>query len=172
MAKRSQKKRKEVKNMGMNMFDEARSVQGMMRMRNLTQSEMARQMGVSQSFIANKLRLLKLGRDEEEKICSAALTERHARALLKLRDADLRRQALERVCERRMNVAETEALVDMLHDGYAPRAIGVAERLERVGVFRQTLKQSLATLASLGVDVKQSINYYGNKMYITICIEE
>jgi ParB family chromosome partitioning protein len=158
--------------MGMNMFEEARSVQGMMRMRNLTQSEMARQLGVSQSFVANKLRLLKLGRDEEEKICSAELTERHARALLKLRDADLRRQALERVCERKMNVAETEALVDMLHDGCAPRVIGGAERLERVNVFRETLRRSLETLSSLGVNVKQSTNYYGNKMYITISIEE
>ena len=156
----------------MNMFDEARSVQGMMKMRGLTQGEMAKQLGVSQSFVANKLRLLQLSTEEEERICTANLTERHARALLKLKDQDLRSEALERVCERRMNVAETEALVDMLHDTSAPKIIGGAERLERVSTFRRTLKESLSTLASLGVEVKQTTNYYGNKMYITICIEE
>ena len=140
--------------------------------RGLTQSEMAKQLGVSQSFVANKLRLLHFGREEEERICTAALTERHARALLKLKDRELRSEALDRVCERKMNVAETEALVDMLHDGHAPSIIGGAERLERVSTFRRTLKESLSTLASLGVEVKHSTNYYGSKMYITICIEE
>lgn len=157
----------------MNMFDEARSVQGMLKMRSMTQSDMAKQMGVSQSYVANKLRLLSFGEEEQQKICSEGLSERHARALLKLKSAELRSQALDRICRQGLTVRETEALVDLLHDGTAPERIGsAAKRMEGVECFLDTLKASLQTLSAIGVDASRTVGYYGKKMYITICIEE
>ena len=58
----------------MNMFEEATALSTMMKMTDMTQSEMARKLGVSQSYVANKLRLLKLGCEEREKILSASLS--------------------------------------------------------------------------------------------------
>ena len=95
-----------------------------------------------------------------------------ARALLRLDDPETRRTALDRICERRLNVAEAEALVDMLHDGQAPKRIGRATKLSRIDTFIDTVKQSLKTLSSLGIDAKESISYYGSKTYITISIDE
>lgn len=156
----------------MNMFEEARAIRTMMKMCSMTQEGMAKKLGVSQSYVANKLRLLKLSEECERRITEAKLSERHARALLRLEDPEVRRSALERVCERRLNVAETEALVDMLHDGQAPKRIGKATKLSRIDTFIDTVKQSLKTLSSLGIDAKESISYYGTKTYITISIDE
>lgn len=156
----------------MNMFEEARSLKGMMKMLSITQDEMAKKLGVSQSYVANKLRLLKYSGDCEKIIIDGALSERHARAVLRLNDDAARISALKRICERRLTVAESEALVDLLHDGDAPRRIGNAERIFCVDTFKDTLKRSLSTLKSLGVDATQSISYYGKKTYITVCIDE
>lgn len=156
----------------MNMFDEARAIRAMMEMCAMTQDGMAKKLGVSQSYVANKLRLLKLPCELEKRIVEQGLSERHARALLRLDDPEARRAALDRICERRLNVAEAEALVDMLHDGQAPKRIGRATKLSRIDTFIDTVKQSLKTLSSLGIDAKESISYYGSKTYITISIDE
>ncbi|MBQ8529302.1 MAG: hypothetical protein IJ459_06145 [Clostridia bacterium] len=156
----------------MNMFDEARAIRAMMEMCAMTQDGMAKKLGVSQSYVANKLRLLKLPCEFEKRIVEGGLSERHARALLRLDDPEARRTALDRICERRLNVAEAEALVDMLHDGQAPKRIGKATKLSRIDTFIDTVKQSLKTLSSLGIDAKESISYYGSKTYITISIDE
>ena len=156
----------------MNMFDEARAIRAMMEMCAMTQDGMAKKLGVSQSYVANKLRLLKLPCELEKRIVEGGLSERHARALLRLDDPEARRTALDRICERRLNVAEAEALVDMLHDGQAPKRIGRATKLSRIDTFIDTVKQSLNTLSSLGIDAKESISYYGSKTYITISIDE
>ena len=68
----------------MSIFDQARAIETMLRMWGVTQSEMAKRMGVSQSYIANKLRLLRAGEEFERRCTALALTERHARALLRL----------------------------------------------------------------------------------------
>ncbi|MBO5907892.1 MAG: hypothetical protein J6Q85_07060 [Clostridia bacterium] len=156
----------------MNMFDEARAVLGVIKMQNITQGEMARQLGVSQSYVANKLRLLKFSPEMEKKIIEAALTERHARALLRLDNEDKINTALARIIERRLNVAESEALVDMLADTEAPKKIGGADRLFKIDTFKDTLKHSINTLVCAGVDARQSVSYYGTKTYITVCIDE
>ena len=72
----------------MDMFDEARAIRSTMELCHLTQSELARQLGVSQSYVANKLRLLKFSEKMAEKIRAAGLSERHARALLRLIESE------------------------------------------------------------------------------------
>lgn len=78
----------------------------------LTQDEIARKVGGSQSAIANKLRLLRFSREEQAKILDARLSERHARALLRLKNPQKRALALEEMVRRGCNVAAAEALVD------------------------------------------------------------
>jgi len=156
----------------MNMFDEARSMHGMIQMCKMTQSELAQKLGVSQSYVANKLRLLKFGEEMQKKITDSAISERHARTLLRLEEEELMSSALSTVIERRLNVQETEALVDFLHNGQAPKRISNAERHSRISTFKDTLRESLESLSRIGVDARQSVNFYGTKTYITICIDE
>lgn len=153
------------------MFDEARSLLGMIKMRGATQKEIAKALGVSQSYVANKLRLLSFTKEERERITSAALTERHARALLRL-TGEARARALETTAKRGLNVRECEALVDFLHDGEAPRIIGRALEGERIKKFTETLEESVVTLRSLGIDASIDRTHHGRKLYLTVCIAE
>lgn len=154
----------------MSIFDEARSISVMMKMRRMTQSQTAKMLGVSQSYVANKLRLLNLDEKLQKRICEANLTERHARALLRL-TAEGREAALEEIIERKMTVAEAEALVDFLHIKDISETVGQSDRLRSVGYFMDETKKTLSALRSLGVFATQKVSYYGSKIMITICIE-
>lgn len=156
----------------MSMFDEAKSIATMMKMRNLTQGEVAKMLGVSQSYVANKLRLLKLDESMRERIIKADLSERHARAILRLKSDEDRSKALDKICERGLSVAESEALVDMLSLTEVPTVFGKAKALLAIDAFIDSIKQSLAIIRSSGADAKSKINYENNKVYISICIDE
>ena len=156
----------------MNMFEEAASINGMMKMMGLTQLEMAKKLGVSQSYVANKIRLMKHTDEHKKRILELGLSERHARALLRLEDEGVRDIALRKIGERGFNVAETEALIDLLYEQEAPKRIGKADRLSAVSSFRESIKGSLQRLSALGVDAKERSYYFQDKLYITIAIEE
>lgn len=96
----------------MDMFDEAHAIESTMRLCNLTQNELAARLGVSQSYVANKLRLLSFSRKMTEKIKAAGITERHARSLLRLGDEAEAERILDEVSARSLTVRECEALVD------------------------------------------------------------
>jgi ParB family chromosome partitioning protein len=78
----------------------------------LTQEEISRRAGISQSTVANKLRLLRMTDAERQKILSNDLSERHARALLRLRSPAERLCALETICKKKLSVAASEALIE------------------------------------------------------------
>ena len=156
----------------MSMFDEARSIATMMKMRKMTQGQVAAMLGVSQPYVANKLRLLKLDASMQEKIIKAGLSERHARAILKLKNDDDRAKALDKICERGLSVAESEALVDMLTLTDAPKSFGKAKTLSAIDSFIDQTKRSLDIVRASGAGAKSKISYENNKVYISICIDE
>ena len=98
----------------LNMFEQAEAFQRLIQEFHLTQEEAARRVSMSQSAVANKLRILRLSPEEREKILAAGLTERHARALLKLDDPLLRAEALEHILGRKMNVSASETYIDQI----------------------------------------------------------
>ena len=155
----------------MEMFDEARAIEGTLKLCNITQRELAERMGVSQSYVANKLRLLSFSPYLEKIIVKHGISERHARALLRLEGDEDRLEILEKVIARDLTVRECEALVDLKVDTYAPTVISRAESGECLGAFLTTLKRSLDTLRSHGIDASDTTSYYGNKMYVTLCFE-
>ena len=155
----------------MNMFEEAKSLDGMLKMRKLSQTEAAKMLGVSQSYVANKLRLLGLEEGLQEKIVAAGLTERHARALLRLKSKEDQQKALDIICARRLSVAESEALVDFMKTSELSRIIGRADRLRGIDFFLTETKKSLSALSSIGVNASHKISYHGNKIIATFCIE-
>ena len=156
----------------MDMFDEARAMSGTLKLCNITQKELAKSMGVSQSYVANKLRLLSFSPYVEKLIKKHGISERHARALLRLESEEDQLEILEKVITRDLTVRECEALVDLRVDSYAPVVIERAEALSRIEVFLDTLKKSVSTLRSLGIEVSDSTSYSGNKMYVTLRFED
>ncbi len=97
----------------LNMFETAVAMDKLCREHGHTQEEVAARLSVSQSYVANKLRLLRFSPAMREKLLSASLTERHARALLRL-PSELWEETAERVIARRLNVEGTERLVEEL----------------------------------------------------------
>ena len=98
----------------MNMFEEARALHGTIKMCALTQGQIAKRLGVSQSYIANKLRLLNFSQRMQEGITECGLCERQARALLRIRDERIMESAMKEMASKKMTVAESEQFVDSL----------------------------------------------------------
>ena len=154
------------------MFDEARAMSGTLMLCKITQRELGERMGVSQSYIANKLRLLELSERVRELILKNGVSERHARTLLRLKSEDEQLEVLEKIISRNLTVRECEALVDIKADSYAPNIIKKADSLDRIDTFMLTLRRSLDTLRSFGIDVDEHTSYHGKKMYVTVSFGE
>ncbi len=98
----------------LNFLEEARAYKRLMEDFGLTQVEIAEKVNKKQSTISNKIRILALPEDIQEKLIQNKLTERHARALLKLNDQDDRKKVTERVIANNLNVKQTEKLIEEL----------------------------------------------------------
>ena len=155
----------------MNMFEEARALRGMINMCSLTQNEIAKKMGVSQSYVANKIRLLNFSSEIQELIISSSLSERHARMLLKIKDDGSLRLAIRKITEMNLSVAASEVLIDgLLYKSEVKSKKGSTK--ESVIGFEEAMRDGVRFLKSLGVNARSSVDIYGNKKYITITIEE
>ena len=95
-------------------IEEANGINQLIRMFGLSQEEIARRIGKSQSAVANKLRLLKLPKDVLETLRDRGLTERHGRALLRLADEEKQRAALMHIIDMGLTVAMTDSYIDAL----------------------------------------------------------
>lgn len=93
-------------------FDEAAAIHNLIEHYGLTQEEAAAKLGRVQSTIANKLRLLRLTVDERQTIIQHNLTERHARALLRIASSEDRKRLLDKIVDDGLNVDKTEQLID------------------------------------------------------------
>ncbi|MBQ8741510.1 MAG: ParB/RepB/Spo0J family partition protein [Clostridia bacterium] len=95
----------------LNCFEEAIAIQTLINDFRLTQAEAAVQLGMANSTVSNKLRLLKLSSEIQDRILSANLTERHARALLRL-SPEQRDNALDKIIADGLNLSQTEELIE------------------------------------------------------------
>lgn len=96
----------------LNFLEEARAYKKLMDDFGLTQIEIAEKMNKKQSTISNKIRLLSLPEEIQNSILENNLTERHARALLKLGDEEDRKQVIKRIVQNNLNVKQTEKLIE------------------------------------------------------------
>lgn len=153
-------------------FEEARGISKLIRRFGLTQEEAARKLGKSQSTIANKLRLLKLTYEEQEWILNAGLTERHARALLRIGDKDVRREALSKIISDKLNTQQTDSLVSiMLKTLEQPviRQKGISKVvIKDVRIFVNTINKAIDTMRLAGIDAQS--NKTDNESFIEYTI--
>ncbi len=152
-------------------WEEAAALRQLIDRHHLSQEEAARRVGKSQSAVANKLRLLKLPEDVIGLLRDNHLTERHARALLRLDSPELQRAALEHIIKGQLNVAQAEAYIDRLcRREAAPRKAAPVYRFRDVRLFLNTVKKSLAVMQSAGVDARCGREETDNEITLTIHI--
>lgn len=143
-----------------------------------TQEELAQKVGKNQSTIANKLRLLKLSPAVKKVISDNQLTERHARALLKLPDEQLQLQVLDKVCEKGLNVKNTEEVIkDMIERMTSDQnEQKVKKNNKQIKVFRDvrifinTLKQAVDMMKKSGVNAETTQIDRGDYIEYTVKI--
>ena len=140
----------------LSMFEEARGIARLIRKYGLTQEQAALKLGKKQSTVANKLRLLRLSFEEQEWILTANLSERHARALLRIDDEALRREVLSRIITDNMSVGESEAFVtDVLMKKNASAPPRKPERkmiVKDVRIFVNTINKAVDTMRLSGIN--------------------
>ena len=134
-------------------FEEADAIARLICRYGLSQEQAAQKLGKSQSAVANKLRLLRLTEEERSVILKNGLTERHARALLRLTDEEQRRQALQTIVSRGMNVAKSEELVEgmLQNNGLTPPKRRQNYIIKDVRLFLNSVHHSLEVMRQAGV---------------------
>ena len=96
----------------LNVFETAKAIRQLIDSFDLTQEQVAKRLSLTQSAVANKLRLLRYSEEEQQFILASGLTERHARALLKISDPAHRKNVAEQIIKRKMNVSNAEIYID------------------------------------------------------------
>ena len=148
----------------LNFFEMAKAIRRLIDSFELTQEEVAKRLSLTQSAVANKLRLLRFGEEEQQFILASGLTERHARALLKITDGDLRKKATEHVIKWRMNVANTEQYIERVLNEEKQKA-EIEKSLSKpkmkpvikdIRLFFNSVDHAVETIKSAGIGVSSS----------------
>lgn len=137
-------------------IEEAVAFAKLLQIHDITQEELAIQVGVSQSTVANKLRLLKLPEEVQEAILVKSISERHARSMIALKDRDLQIQVLELVISRGLNVKQTEQLVQKTLDKSRGKEKKIMRKIvsKDVRIAMNTLRQSISMINNHGIDLE------------------
>lgn len=140
----------------LNFFEEAEAINAMIDLFGLTQEDVAVRLGKTQSAVANKLRLLKLDRSDRIKIIEYGFTERHARALLKVDDPELRREIIGEIYERKLNVDNTERLIDNVikRDKEMKRIRKCRGAFRDVRLFVNTINHAIEVMQAAGINAE------------------
>lgn len=155
----------------LDVWEEAAALRRLIDRFGLSQEEAGRKVGMSQSAVANKLRLLKLPPDLIEQLRAEGLTERHARALLRLPTPQLQRTALEHIARCQLNVAQTERYIAKLcQQSTKPKKAVPIYRTKDVRLFLNTIRRSLSIMQSAGVNATCGRDETDREITLTIHI--
>lgn len=159
-------------------LEEAEGYQHLIASFNFTQEELARRVGKNQSTIANKLRLLKLAPEVRQVVVGNSLTERHARALLKIDNTRLQMEVLDGVKEKGLNVRETEDLIETYTANISrekekpvtPKQT-VVKIIKDVRIFINTINSVINQMKKSGMDIKVKQDIEGDYVNISIQVK-
>jgi ParB family chromosome partitioning protein len=154
-----------IQRQNLSFMEEANAYQMLLKKHHITQEDLARKLGKTQSAIANKIRLLKLPNVVRELISDNNLTERHARALLRLSSEEKQLYAVKRVIDYSFNVKQTEALIDKILKGKIPeeKESNPSNPMKDIRVFFKTVSRAVSMMNESGIDataVKDETDLY------------
>lgn len=138
----------------LNFFEEAKGLKKLMDDFDLSALEVAERIGMAQSTLSNKLRLLRLSSEQQERIVFTGLSERHARALLKL-DIDDRDEVLNKIIAEQLSVKESEDYIASFYDEPQKPMERPPLRRGHIGdlrIFSNSLSKMLGTIRKSGVE--------------------
>lgn len=148
----------------LNFIEESEAYSIVMQDYGYTQQEFAATLGKNQSTIANKLRILKLPQEIKKLLIEHNLTERHARALLKLTSPELQYKAIKKIIKQDLNVKKSEQLIsDMLYEitnEEAPNRESnqkVKTYIKDIRLFTNTITQAVSIIQKSGIDAKYTM---------------
>lgn len=158
----------------LNYFEEAEGYKRLLAEFSLTQEDIARRVGKGQSTIANKIRLLKLPENVKTNIATELITERHARALLKLPDEQTQIAVLKEIYERELNVRETDILIEQIlqdkEQAEKPRENKKIVRIFKdMRIYINTIKSAVSAIENAGLNVKMTEKSFDD--YIEVVIQ-
>lgn len=151
----------------LNAIEQAMAMQRIMRQEEITQAELAYRLGYQQSTVANKLRLLKLPDYIKNAIARGTISERHARALLKVPSERLE-EVFMTITNRNYTVAKTEEYIKSLLEKNK-HTKGVSNDVQ-IGI--NTIKQAYQMCKKSGIDADFQVTEYADNMKITIKIKK
>ena len=161
----------------LNFLEESQAYEAIMKDYGYTQQELANTLGKSQSTIANKLRILKLPAKVQDLLVENNLTERHARALLKLPSEEYQVAILEKVIKQELNVKRTEQLVEqMLVDITKEEMIKhkanqkVKTYIRDMRLVTNTITEAVNLIQKAGIDAKYTMKEHADSYEIRIKI--
>lgn len=133
-------------------FEEAQAIEKLITEHNMTRDEVCKKLGKAPPTISNKLRLLRLPEEIRLKITQENLTERHARALLRLTTVSQMERALSIIAEKRLNVAESEKLISQIQSSDNRRRQPPVKLFKDVRIFVNTLNHAVDTMRRAGIE--------------------
>lgn len=148
----------------LSVVEEAHAYRDLLRIQGITQKELAKRMGKSQSAIANKIRLLELPENALDALGQRKITERHARALLGLEKEELD-SVLSKIVDEKLNVKQTEILVQKPKKKRKPLLKGISQNI-KIGI--NSVKQTVAMVTKTGINVEQNIEETEDAVVITL----
>lgn len=152
-------------------IEEARAYEQLIKIHELTQEALAQRLGKSQSTIANKLRLLKLPNEIQNAILNKSITERHARALIALKDDVKQTQLLNEIIEKQLNVKQTEEKMKKLLSNEPKKKRPSLRGFNKdMRIAMNTIRQSLTMVSDTGVKLETEEEDLEDYYQITIKI--
>jgi ParB family chromosome partitioning protein len=152
-------------------IEEAIAYGKLLELHNLTQEALAQRLGKGQSTVANKLRLLKLPQPVQDALLTKTITERHARALIPLKDPEKQVNLLAEVIERNLNVKQTEErvvkLLELKSEKPKPKRKAFSKDM-RIAV--NTIRQSLSMVSDSGINLDSEEEEFDEFYQFTIRI--
>ena len=158
----------------MDIFEMAAAILSLIELYGLTQEEIARKLSVTQSAIANKLRLLRFSEAERRVILDNNLTERHARCLLRVMDEDKRWEVLKRFVDKGFNVKEAEGYVDwFLGEKMEKNKCGERDfEVRRIKSSAHIIQKAIDRLRRAGCETKSTCTETDDFYIYTITVDK
>lgn len=154
----------------LNIFEEAMAIKTLKELYSMTQEQIASTLSVSQSYVANKIRLLKLSENEMELVCQNSLTERHCRALIRIDEVDKREAALKHIIKYNLNVASSEIYIDKLLEEKKELKAIKPKKLKDIRIFYNSIERAVESVRNLGIDVESKKRENENTTEILLII--